>query len=336
MSTFNTLPVSYIQIAIRALANEGISAEQILENTGLSAESLTDGAHISVDQFVNVILNTKTVTNNPAIGLLLGSLLHPSTHGYLGWAAINSPSLSDAIGIFQQYSYIRTPFILYSTATQQDQYIIRLTLTENLKTAHTIFVEAMLMLLQHIIEFILGRPMSEATLYINSSAPSYADAYRQYFHCPIYFDSDYLEIHLPLALKDTVNPSADSHMYQLALEQCQEAAHQLQRDIDIGTEVYEYLSSNLGKSLTLEQTAKQLNVSSRTLIRKLKKQNTSFQTIKDDVYAFQASSYLRRSSISIDTLSVIFGYSDPANFRRSFKRWFGLSPQQYRNKQLPH
>jgi hypothetical protein len=78
MSTFNTLPVSYIQIAIRALANEGISAEQILENTGLSAESLTDGAHISVDQFVNVILNTKTATNNPAIGLLLGSLLHPS------------------------------------------------------------------------------------------------------------------------------------------------------------------------------------------------------------------------------------------------------------------
>jgi len=332
MFNFQKLPVSYIQIALRALANEGVSAEQILTGTQLTASSLSDGAYISVDQFVNVILNTRKVTNNPAIGLLLGSLLHPSTHGHMGWAAINSPALSDAITIFQTYSFIRTPFILYRTSVQKDQYIIRLTLTENLKDAHSLFVEAMLMLLQHIIEFILGRPMSEAKLYINSSAPSYKASYSAYFHCPVYFDSDHIEIHLPLALKDTINPNADSHMYQLALEQCQEAAHQLQREQDISTEIYDYLSSNLGTPLSLEQTAQHLNLSTRTVIRKLKQQHTSFQAIKDNVYAFQASDYLRRSSISVDTLSVIFGYSDPANFRRSFKRWFGVSPQQYRNK----
>ena len=332
MFNFQKLPVSYIQIAIRALSNEGVSAEQILTGTQLTASSLSDGAYISVDQFVNVILNTRKVTNNPAIGLLLGSLLHPSTHGHMGWAAINSPTLSDAIAIFQTYSFIRTPFILYSTSVQKDQYIIRLTLTENLKGAHSLFVEAMLMLLQHIIEFILGRAMSEAELYISSSAPSYKASYSQYFHCPVYFNSDHIEIHLPLALKDTINPNADSHMYQLALEQCQEAAHQLQRELDISTEIYDYLSSNLGTPLSLDQTAKHLNLSARTVIRKLKQQDTSFQAIKDSVYAFQASNYLRRSSVSVDTLSVIFGYSDPANFRRSFKRWFGVSPQQYRNK----
>ena len=332
MLNFQKLPVSYIQIAIRTLANEGMSAEQILTGTQLTADSLSNGAYISVDQFVNVILNTRKVTNNPAIGLLLGSLLHPSTHGHMGWAAINSPTLSDAITIFQTYSFIRTPFILYSTSVQKDQYIIRLTLTENLRGAHSLFVEAMLMLLQHIIEFILGRPMSEAKLYINSSAPSYKASYSEYFHCPVCFDSDHIEIHLPLALKDTINPNADSHMYQLALEQCQESAHQLQRELDISTEIYDYLSSNLGTPLSLEQTAQHLNLSTRTVIRKLKRRHTSFQAIKDNIYAFQASNYLRRSSISVDTLSVIFGYSDPANFRRSFKRWFGISPQQYRNK----
>ncbi|MCP4055883.1 MAG: AraC family transcriptional regulator [Pseudoalteromonas sp.] len=29
-------------------------------------------------------------------------------------------------------------------------------------------------------------------------------------------------------------------------------------------------------------------------------------------------------------------YSDPANFRRSFKRWFGVTPQQYRDQQVKH
>ena len=332
MSPSIILPVSYIQIVIREFSNKGITAEQILNGTELSVNSLQEDSYVSLDQFISVILNTRKLSNNPAIGLLLGSLLHPSTHGSVGWAAITSPTLSDAINIFRRYSQVRTPFILYTTLTQDEQYIIRLTLTDNLKAAHTIFIEAMLMLLQHIIEFILGRPMTEASLYMNSFTPSYADSYQQYFHCPIHFNSGHLEIRLPLSWKDTPNPNADKHMYQIALEQCQEAHHHLQRDVNISTEIYDYLSANISYSPTLEHTAKQFSLTPRTLIRRLKEQQTSFQKIKDDVYAFQVSSYLRRSTIAIDTLSVIFGYSDPANFRRRFKRSFGQTPQQYRDQ----
>jgi AraC-like DNA-binding protein len=327
------LPVSYIQIAIRELSNKGITPEQIFEGTKLSCHSIQKDGYVTLDQFIKVILNTRKLSNNPAIGLLLGSFLHPSTHGPVGWAAINSPTLSDAINIFQRYSQIRTPFILYTTLTHGEDYIIRLTLTDSLKAAHLIFIEAMLMLLQHIIEFILGRPMTEANLYMNSFKPSYADSYGQYFHCPVHFNSGHLEIRLPIAMKNTANPNADKHMYQIALEQCQEAHHQLRRDINISTEIYDYISANLSCSPTLEYTAIHFGLTPRTLIRRLKDQQTSFQKIKDEVYAFQASGYLRRSVIAIDTLSVIFGYTDPANFRRSFKRWFGMSPQQYREQQ---
>lgn len=336
MPQLKTLPNSYVQMAIRALANQGVTAEQILHGTGLTLDNMQENELIPLEQFIKVILNTKNATNNPAIGLLLGSLLHPSTHGSVGWAAINSPTLSDAIDIFQRYSQIRTPFIFYNPTTRGDQYIIRLTLTENLDNAHMVFVEAMLMLLQHVIEFILGRPMDEAELHVNSATPEYADSYVDYFHCPVYFDADHLEIRLPISLKDTINPNADPQMLQMAVEQCQESAHQLLRSVNISTEVHDYLSTHLSEALTLEQLANIFNLSSRTLIRKLKQQNTSFQRIKDEVYAFQASYYLRYSNISVDALSLVFGYGDAANFRRSFKRWFGISPQQYRRKKSRH
>jgi AraC-like DNA-binding protein len=336
MSKKELMPISYVQLAIRALANKGISAEQVLQYTDLTSDNLKDDTRVNLEQFIRVILNTKEATNDPSIGLVLGSLLHPSTHGSVGWAAINSSTLSEAINIFQKYSQIRTPFILYTAITTKDQYIIRLTLTENLKTAHIIFVEAMLMLLQHVIEFILGREMSEASLHINSSKPAYADIYQQYFHCPIYFDSDYLEICLPLSAKDIVNPNADIQMYQMALEQCQEAARHLQANVDIHDLIYDFLSSHLSCSPTLEKTAQHFNLTPRTLIRRLKEQHTSFQTIKDEVFSFQASNYLKRSAISVDALSLVFGYSDPANFRRSFKRWFGQTPQQYRQQHQKH
>lgn len=332
MQPARMLPASYIQMTIRTLANEGISADKVLVDTGLTSDSLKDGDSATLDQFVRFIVNTMAVSDDPAIGLRLGSLLHPSTHGSLGWAAISSPSLSSAIDVFKQYSHVRMPFIVFTSIDHEDQYIVRLTLTKNLKAAHTTFVEAMLMLMQHIIEFILGRQMSEASFHINSSEPPGAESYQKYFHCPVFFNSDYLEIHLPAALKDVSNANANEPMYQLALEQCQEAARKLQSNTDIETDIYNYLSSNLTGSPSLAQTAKRFNVTPRTIIRRLKEGSTSFQGIKDEVYAFQAGSYLRRSSISVDTISVILGYSDPANFRRSFKRWYGKSPQQYRDE----
>jgi len=176
-------------------------------------QSLSNGQLTSINEFIRVILNTKSAANDPAIGLRLGLLLHPSTHGSVGWAATSSPTLTDAINIFQQYSQVRTPFVLYNTLTTSKHYIIRVTLTKNLKAAHTVFVEAMLMLLQYIIEFILGRPMDEAQIHINSSAPCYASSYTDFFHCPVHFDSAFLDIRLPISLKDTINPNADAGLY---------------------------------------------------------------------------------------------------------------------------
>jgi AraC-like DNA-binding protein len=332
MSKTKMLPTSYIQMTIRTLASEGISTEKALLRTGLTTEFLKDNDFVTLDQFIKVILNAMKCSNDPAIGLRLGSLLHPSTHGSLGWAAISSRSLSSAIDVFEQYNQIRMPYILYASIIHEDEYIIRLTLTENLQEAHTIFVEAMLMSLQHIIEFILGRPMNDASFHINSEKPLHADSYEQYFHCPVYFDSNYLEIRMPLELKDVINANADRHMHELAIEQCLEAAHQFQLEVSISTEISNYLSSNLKDSPSLTKTAERFDLTPRTIIRRLKAQNTSFQGLKDEVYAFQASSYLRRTSLSVDTISVILGYNDPANFRRSFKRWFGQSPQQYRDE----
>jgi len=334
MTLQKRVPNCYIQIAIRALGHENISSERILEGTGLTTESLAAGIHTNTEQLVRVINNSRAASNNPAIGLLLGHQLHPSTHGSVGWAAINNPTLTGAIEIFQRYSHLRTPFMLYRPMVSSKHYIIRLVMTENLGTAQTPFIEAMLLLLQHVIEFILGRPVKEGELYINSKPPAYAKLYADFFSCPVHFNAEHLELRLPLELQNTTNPSADEAMYQLALEQCREMAINLQRKNNISTEVHDYISSHIGQAVTLDKISQDMNVSSRTLIRQLKKQETSLQVIKDDVYAFQSANYLRRSSLSVNAISAIFGYQDSANFRRSFKRWFKKSPQQYRDEYL--
>ena len=46
---------------------------------------------------------------------------------------------------------------------------------------------------------------------------------------------------------------------------------------------------------------------------------------------FPADAYLLESDLTVEAISATLGYNDPANFRRAYKKWAGLSPRQFRN-----
>ena len=81
-----------------------------------------------------------------------------------------------------------------------------------------------------------------------------------------------------------------------------------------------------------EETARSLFISKRTLARKLKLEGTSFRQIRDDILSKQSAAYLKEGGMSIEAISGLLGYHDSANFRRAFKRWFDMTPDQYRRQ----
>jgi AraC-like DNA-binding protein len=82
----------------------------------------------------------------------------------------------------------------------------------------------------------------------------------------------------------------------------------------------------------LAEIAASQHVSPRTLIRRLKQGNTSYQSILDDVRKTVSRDFLRNSSMSVARISWRLGFQDPSNFSRAFRNWYGMSPQQYRKQ----
>ena len=76
--------------------------------------------------------------------------------------------------------------------------------------------------------------------------------------------------------------------------------------------------------------AQKLNMSGRTLIRRLDAEGTKFQTVRDTLAKEQAVAYLADANLSVESIGYLMGFSDASSFRRSFKRWFGETPSQYR------
>lgn len=91
------------------------------------------------------------------------------------------------------------------------------------------------------------------------------------------------------------------------------------------------LSSSLHE-LSEDQIAAALFMSKRTLARQLAADGTSFREIRDAILSEQARRYLTDSTLSVDAIATLLNYHDSSNFRRAFKRWFNVTPSQYRNQ----
>ena len=84
----------------------------------------------------------------------------------------------------------------------------------------------------------------------------------------------------------------------------------------------------------LNDAAQALNLTPRTLIRRLDADNTSFQGIKDGLRRDIAIRDLSQGKKSIEAISQDIGFASAANFHRAFKRWTSVTPGAYRRRNI--
>lgn len=95
--------------------------------------------------------------------------------------------------------------------------------------------------------------------------------------------------------------------------------------------VVEVLQRRIGKKpLAIDFIAEELNLSKRTLQRRLQQQNISFAQLRDQVRFHFSIDYLVHQTLSIDAISIALDFSDRTSFTNAFKRWTNLSPSTFR------
>ena len=102
--------------------------------------------------------------------------------------------------------------------------------------------------------------------------------------------------------------------------------------------VYSAVSALLVRysDVTPARVASALEMSVRTLQRRLHAEGSSLQEIRDRVCRERAAMRLLDPSISISRVASDLGFCDVAAFSKAFKRWTGESPTAYRSSRRSH
>jgi AraC-like DNA-binding protein len=330
------LAVSYVRLIAEQMERLGVPVELWLGPSGITRDQINDD-HFSIDlqRFYRLALDAQILTDEPALGLRLGERWGVQAHGALGYAAMNSRTIREVLELIQRYIGLRVAFL--TLAVQPHPSEVRVVLTEILPLGQVrgMVLEAVVSSIKGVLEDVSMGTCEIKAVAFPFPAPGHAEYAASVLACSVRYDQTWTGFALSPRMLDLPLKTSDPRAFRLADEMCQRELLRLQARRSWVAKVQRLLLETRVGFPSLDQTARQLHVTPRTLHRRLVDEGTSYRVILDDLRHRSALEQLQSGHVTIQEVAYILGYSDPANFRRAFRRWTGGPPSGLRNGSTP-
>ncbi|WP_395342996.1 helix-turn-helix domain-containing protein [Ningiella sp. W23] len=328
----NQLPVFYFGHLFNVLNDHAVPLERWLAQHNLDKESLLKpGANISTQQFDALMQGVLTQTELQHLGLLVGQRLQIAHHGAFGLGILNCNSIRSIIKFVQQYMITRIPFIEITAFEENKEIVILANDAHWEGHLHRFMIEAVSLAMYNLFLALKQRhpDIKINRLFFDFEKPHYHQRYTIFEPAEISFNRGFSGLAFDLKWADFSLSEVDPMSFEQAKQMCDMELQKLHEYMSVAAKVREWMISNETLYPKLQEIAKILHMSPRTLHRELAKEGFTFKEVVEQFQAKKAREYLLAYGHSVSKTALLLGYSDTANFRRAFKRWYGCSPSDY-------
>lgn len=327
------ISTSYVRVIGHELKLGLRDLPELIKFTNLEIKDiLQDDNLLTTRQILQIFQNSLALADSPDLGLRYGKRLTPTTHGAIGFLVNSSVNLNIALKAVQHFLPTRMAFAHLDLEYTQTHVICTLDFSAKLPaTIYRFISETFIVIFFECAEFIIGQPIKDAKICFAHDEPEYGDLYQNYFHCQVSFSHSVLKIEIPLHVCEIPNASADQQSFLLAKQQCERMLDSIKpTHKTYSYEIQKKMLNTQLSELSEDYIASTLFITKRTLARHLASEGTSFREIRDKILSQQASYYLLETELTIESIAQLLNYHDSSNFRRAFKRWYNITPQEYR------
>jgi AraC-like DNA-binding protein len=312
--------------------DRGHSPERLCRGLGFTFQDLLDSdLLLSHQQTRTLILRAQDLLGDAAIGLATGARQTPVSWGLPGLAMLTCETFGEAIlyGISHQND----------AGAMLDHMFDKRGREMHLEVMPRIFdlpiepylIEESFASVVALSRHLVGDEFKPVRLDLNFQKPAKTEPYAQFFRCPVRFEAGYNRITFESRWLEARLPGYDRITCGLLRQQLNAMLKRPLGRHELVVSVSGLIRSGIEDPPSQAELAREVNMSERTLRRRLGLQKSGFRTLRDNALFERSKDLLKNSNLTLTEVAQAVGYSDPRAFRRAFKRWSGQLPTTFRN-----
>lgn len=323
--------VSYVQLLIHHLETEhpGL-AERLLSSAKLEQLSaMMPSEYIPITLWNSFIVDAIDHTKEDHLALILAKKINLQTLGVFSYAAMTCRNLGEVASILVRYERLIDD--MNDTRLVMEGNIANI---EWIPRSHNLASPLMQLSLATWVTFARlhsGRDDISADAEFTCAEPKDLSPYWQLFGGKVTFNAPVTRLRFPVEYLNLPVTYHDPQAHSVLLAQAQNLMDKRITDnlidLNIRERILELLPTD---NCTIEEVAKAMGLTTRTLQYQLELAGTGFRQLLGDIRFAMAKKYLADKSLSLAEISFLLGYSEQSPFNKAFKRWSGMSPGQYR------
>jgi AraC-like DNA-binding protein len=335
--TNGTLPSFWSINGVAVLANimeeKGLDRATLLRGSGIHPHDLDDpDALITPEQELLVLRKIPALVKDPKIGLILGQEYHAGVQRKLGAAVLCSDTAIDAVRLIFKYAFLIPNYFQFELKVKDKNVFLRMRELIDLKDIRACVCEIEFVSVFRMCGDVLGTPVALNEMRLAYPKPAYADAYKDYFRCPVKFDAQEHMMIFDASLLYRKLPMSNPMARKTYEKECEQLSIRLKAQETITGQVRNRIMSQSEGMPSFSLLAESMNISVSTLRRRLTEEGTSYKKLVTEILRKKAIERIQATSCPMEQIAVELGYSDLANFYRAFKGWTGHNPGYFRGK----
>jgi AraC-like DNA-binding protein len=326
----HTVPAMLLRQLVQLIERWQISPDQLLAGSSVFEVPTDPMARLPIGMMHGLLERARLLTGEPGLGYHLALQDRVSTYGYIGLAASSAPTLRAAIELAIQFAPLFSSALSISLRVEGGRAFVRLDENVDLGSVRDIVLIRMMLGLETLVTSLTGRRehgAAEMAIPEPPYQPRFAHLVPRWR-----FGQPATCFVLAAETLDWPIVAADPGALDLMRVTCERALVEREVDESFIESVRRAIVRESGGTRSLAQVADKMEISQRTLTRRLTEHGAKFSALVEHVRRDQALLLLRTSTLSIREIARRLDYANSSTFVRAFRMWMHKTPGEYRRE----
>ncbi|WP_170942247.1 AraC family transcriptional regulator [Noviherbaspirillum denitrificans] len=328
-----TTAASWVRGIVERLKEAGLDVHSLFAEAQLDLAALHHPDTRYATEKISLLWElAEARSGNPVLGLSVPDIPPPAAFDAVAYAMMTCANPLAGLNFLVRYQRVVSDAVTITLEEHADGYWVGLQLYGGGRPVPRQRIDFVLTTLLNFSRWITGVEIYPLAVEFVHPPPDDPQTYADVFRCPVHFNAQsnrmlmsHADLILPLR---TANPLL-AELHDRYAGECLARLDKTR----IALRVRESIIRRLPQGDPVRgEVARELCMSERTLQRRLAEEGTAFQQLVDEARRELAQRYLDQPQLGLAQVASRLGFTDRSTFSRACKRWFDVTPTEYRSR----